>query len=215
MRPVAAQSATGTSTTQRRFPLPIELGGMSMSINGVACGLYYIDRRTITFVVPRGLTPTTGTNTYPLVINNRGIRIRSTLQINPAQPDLFSTTNGEGGRAIAFNVTNRVFTREPFTVMTVSERGGTLVPTQLRLIATGVNGLIAGAVSVRVRDKIYTASSPPIEDEMPGFYRVEFTFDSERSLQGAGDVPVVIIVTEGGQILSSRLDDTAPRIFLL
>ena len=128
---------------------------------------------------------------------------------------MFSTTNGEGGRAIAFNITNRIITTEPFTVMTVSERGGSLVPTKLRLIGTGVNNLNAGSVTIRIRDKTFTAASAPVEDEKPGFYLIEFEFDRERSLQGTGDVPVVIITFSGAQTFSSRLDDTAPRIFLL
>jgi hypothetical protein len=53
------------------------------------------------------------------------------------------------------------------------------------------------------------AVATPVEDEMPGFYRLEFNLSPD--LLGAGDQPIVVILTSGQ---TSRLDDTAPRIFI-
>ena len=52
--------------------MPIELNGVSMSINGAACGLYSVSPTQINFVVPVGLVTNTGTASYPVVINNNG-----------------------------------------------------------------------------------------------------------------------------------------------
>jgi hypothetical protein len=47
----------------------------------------------------------------------------------------------------------------------------------------------------------------------PGVYTVDFTLPPE--LRGAGDQPIIVTVTAAGTQFSSRLDDTAPRLFIL
>ena len=76
----------GSASTTRRPALPVELNGVSVSINGAAAGLYYVSPTQINFVVPQGLTANTADQTYPVVINNNGAVIRSEIQIFSAQP---------------------------------------------------------------------------------------------------------------------------------
>jgi hypothetical protein len=57
------------------------------------------------------------------------------------------------------------------------------------------------------------ADTAPVETDMPGFYQVEFLLTSD--LEGDGDQPIVVTANAGGVIFSSRLDDTAARIFIL
>jgi hypothetical protein len=50
--PVVARTAVGS--LQRRFTLPIELSGVTLTVNGAAAGLQSVSQRQIVFVVPPG-----------------------------------------------------------------------------------------------------------------------------------------------------------------
>lgn len=210
---------TGVGSISRVFQLPIELSGVTMTINGAACGLKAVSRRQITFTVPLGVFPTSGTEVVrPVVINNNGTIIRGNVTIVLARPDVFRTDliPAPGGRARLQNVVNRVPTTEPFNVRTVRIRGGVRVPTILRLYATGIFIPNAAAVTYAVRIGNVTiavpASTAPVPRE-PGVYSIDFTLPPE--LRSAGDQPVVLTVTVGGLTFTSRLDDTAPRTSIL
>ena len=100
-------NASGFSETKRIPPLPVELGGVSVSVDGAAAGLYFVGQasKQINFVVPVGLT--TGVKT--VVVHTRlggGTQIRGSLLIVAAQPDIFTSTMDAGGRAAVLNVTN-------------------------------------------------------------------------------------------------------------
>jgi uncharacterized protein (TIGR03437 family) len=211
------QSATNASESLNRPPLPTELNGVSLEINGAAAGLYFVSPGEIQFVVPPGIPATAITTTYPVVINNNGSVIRSTVQILPAQPDIFTSTQGPGGRAFVFNVTNPlVETAEPFTVTTtyLNAQGQVVTePTKLRIVLTGVRGVTKAQVSVRIGTTDLTGAAiltDALPRDMPGFYQIDVQLPA--SLAGAGDVPIIVTVTINGQVLTSRPADTAPRI---
>lgn len=209
------RNAGGASETLRRPPLPVELNGVSVSINGAAAGLYFVGStpNEIRFVVPIGLAPTTGTNTYPVVINNNGNLIRSTITIQAAQPDIFTSTNDAGGRAQALNITNSLSagTPEPFTV-TSPNSTGQQVATVLRFIVTGVRNATASQTTVRIGTTDITGAAVLFvgPTDTPGFDQVDVQLPA--SLAGAGDVPVIISVTINGVTYTSRPADTAPHI---
>lgn len=208
----ATTFATGAST--RRSPsLPIELSGISMSVNDAAVGLYSVNPRQIVFVVPPGLSVAVAGTSFPVVINIRGHILRGSILLVPTQPDLSTSTNGPGGRAVVTNALNT--TTEPFTVFTVTPRRPR-APTVLRLILTGVSGAPASAISVRIGSLTLTGASirsEGISTEMPGFQRIDVQLPSD--LAGAGDVPIIVIITVTGQTFSSRVEDTAPHILIL
>lgn len=193
------------SENLRRPSLPTELNGVTLAINGAAAPLYFVSPGQINFVVPVGLAALTGTATYPVVINNNGVVIRGTIQIIAAQPDIFTTTNDAGGRAAVFSVTSAgAEMAEPFTV-----------PTTLRIVLTGVRAVPKAQITVRIGTTdltgaaILTDALPRGTNQMPGFYQIDVAVPA--SLAGAGDVPVIVTVTNGG---SSRPADTAPRILI-
>ncbi|HEX8845321.1 MAG TPA: hypothetical protein VF791_11785 [Pyrinomonadaceae bacterium] len=219
----SGQVAGVASESQRRPPLPTELNGVSVSINNAAAGLYFVNPGQINFVVPPGLAPTTGTNTYAVVINNNGTTIRSTIQISIAQPDIFTVTNSFGSnRASALNVTNPLSagSPEPFNVTTtyVNSSGQTVTEaTILRFFVTGVRRITdASQVTVRIGTTDIvgtTAATSPIKiapTDGPGVDQIDVTLPA--SLAGAGDVPVIVTITNSGLTFSSRAADTAPRI---
>jgi uncharacterized protein (TIGR03437 family) len=188
-----------------------------MTINGVACGLISVSQHRIEFVVPPAIASAAAGTSYPLVINNNGLLMKSNVTIVPSRPDIFNKemTIGPGGRANLFNVTNTVHTMEPFVIRTILRRGNRLVPSVLRLKLTGVANVSAGAISVRIGGTTIVGgnirTSPTIIN--PGVY--EFDFELPASVEGAGDQPIIVTVTVDGVSFSSRLDDTSTRVVIL
>jgi len=222
---VVARTAVGS--LQRSFTLPIELSGVTMTVNGAAAGLKSVSQREIVFVVPPGLIAAGSNPTvYPVVVNNNGIVFRGSITIVPARPDVFTffPVPAPNGRARIFNVTNTVFRTEPFNVTTLRIRGGRRVPTVLRLFLTGVNESLVfppatpstAQITIRVGNTEISSSqlltTRPVLRE-PGIYSIDFTLPPV--LQGAGDVPIIISVIINGVTYQSRLDDTAPRFGIL
>ncbi|HEY0461866.1 MAG TPA: hypothetical protein VGC97_22225 [Pyrinomonadaceae bacterium] len=214
-QPVVARTAVGS--LERQFTLPIELAGVTMTINGAACGLKAVGQRQITFVVPPGLFPAATGTVYPVVINNNGVTIKSNVTVVGARPDIFNKlmTLEPLGRAKAFNATNRVLTMEPFTIRTFRLRGSRLVPTVLRVYLTGVNEVASTNFIIRIGNTRITGTSVLTKATLvePGIYTVDFTLPPE--LAGAGDQPLVISVVVNGVTYDSRLDDTTSRVFIL
>jgi uncharacterized protein (TIGR03437 family) len=212
------QSVGAASESTRRPPIPVELNGVTVSINGAAAGLYFVSPGEINFVVPAGLLATAAAGTtYPVVINNNGTTIRSTILLLPAQPDIFTSTMDAGGRAVIFNVTNPAAAlAEPFTVTTtyVNSSGQTVTePTRLQILLTGVRrNTDKTQVAVRIGTTDLTGAAIVLiaPTDTPGWDEIQVTLPA--SLAGAGDVPVIVTVTLGGQTFTSRPADTAPRI---
>jgi uncharacterized protein (TIGR03437 family) len=210
-------NATGGNETTRSPALPIELNGVSVSINGAAAGLYFVgaSEKQINFVVPIGLP--TGLGNVAVNLLNSGANtdtiFHGLVQIVAAQPDIFTTTNGAGGRAAAVNVTNpNNRLPEPFNVTSV-DSGGTTVPTVIELTVTGMR--LAGTAEITVTVGTTQISGANIvfvgpNPAMPGFDVLQFKLP--ETLAGAGDVPVVVSFVRSGTTTSSRPADTAPRI---
>jgi uncharacterized protein (TIGR03437 family) len=216
------------SESRRRPSLPVELTGVSLSINNAAAGLYFVSPTEIQFVVPAGLTPlAAGSATYPVVIHvNDGstVRtIRSALQIVQAQPDIFTRPEAPT-RAFVFNVTNGTSMGEPpdgFPV-TSPNMAGAPSPTILAIFLTGVrNPAITRAnVTVSIGDRNLTGNDIVQltsgserafrPTDMPGVDQLNLQLRADMA--GLGDQPLVISVTIGGQTFTSRPAATAPRI---
>jgi len=203
--PVPASVSNSNASESKRAPaLPIELNGVSISINGAACGIYSVTATSISFVVPIGLLANTGTASYPIVINSNGTVIRGLVAIVPAQPDVFTTTNGPGGRAIVFNVTNPLTPlMEPFNV-TSADGSGTQVPTVLEIHLTGVRNTSPASINVTIGTTVIVASKVILLDQ-PGFEEINITLPATVD---RGDLPLVVTVGTA----SSRPAATGPKI---
>jgi len=208
--PLAPSDANTTGLVEegKRSPaLPVELNGVSVSVNGAAAGLYFVrnSAKQINFVVPVGVS----TGVATVAVANNDTLLRGNLLIVSAQPDIFTTTLDAGGRAIAFNVTdpnNR--TMEPFSVTT----NGT--PTIIELDVTGVRFATLTEITVTVGTTVINGANIVAvqpNTKMPGWDIINFTLPD--SLAGAGDVPVQVTFTRTGGISTvSRPADTAPHI---
>jgi uncharacterized protein (TIGR03437 family) len=211
--PLPASVSNSSASEARRSPsLPIELNGVSMSINGAACGLYSVTASAISFVVPIGLVPNTGTASYPVVINvhnetaGTGTVIRGQVIIVAAQPDIFTDTNGPGGRAVVCNITNPATPGcliEPFNV-TSDDGTGTPVPTVLEIHLTGVRGTTASAINVTIGATAIVPSKV-ISLDQPGFDEIDITLPATVD---RGDLPIVVKVSTA----TSRPTDSAPKV---
>jgi uncharacterized protein (TIGR03437 family) len=214
-RPVVALQAVGS--IKRRPYLPIELSGVSVTINGAACGIKSVSQRRIEFVVPEALQSSASGTIYPLVIYNNGTIMRDWITIVPGQPDVFNREGlvQAGGRSKLFNITNTVWRTEPFVIRTVRIKGNKLVPSRLRLYATGIAQAAAPFIFIRIGDVTIAGSQIVTTATLiePGIYAIDF--DLPESLEGAGDKPVVVTVNVNGVNFTSRLDDTASRTFIL
>ena len=209
LAPSNAQVSSNAASYAKRSPaLPIELNGVSMSINGAACGLYSVGTSPaqISFVVPIGLVPNSGTASYPVVINNNGTVIRGRVVIVAAQPDIFTDSNGPGGRAVVCNVTDPSIPMcviEPFNV-TTPNASGTPVPTVLEVHVTGVRGTAASSITVTIGTTVIVPSNVILLDQ-PGFEEIDFTLPSAVD---RGDLPIVVAVGTA----TSRPAASAPHI---
>ncbi|MGI8786242.1 MAG: hypothetical protein ACR2HG_00590 [Pyrinomonadaceae bacterium] len=213
---VVAQTAVGS--VQRRFTLPIELSGVTVTVNGAAAGLKSVSQRKIVFVVPPGLAAVAAGTVYPVVINNNGVVFRGSVTVVPARPDIFTflPVPAPNGRARIFNATNPVLRTEPFVIRTRKIKGGVFVATVLRLYLTGVNNIPAASINVQFGTgqtgiMVVPTAAPVLRE--PGVYSIDFPIPA--TLQGAGDLPIIVTVTVNGITYQSRLDDTAPRFRIL
>ena len=211
--------------TQRRPPLPVELAGVSVSVSGAAAGLFFVGPNQINFVVPPGLA--SSATAAPVVIFNNGALLRTSVVLNAVQPDVYTSTNGPGGRAAVLNVTNPCVspTGEPFAVTTTRPAGsGTsgdctsgqteTAPTRLLILVTGLRPAPGTTAAVTVRIGTTDLSGANVisfgPSNTPGFDQV--IVELPASLAGAGDVPVIVSAAVGGTTFTSRPADTAPRI---
>ncbi|HEY2847867.1 MAG TPA: hypothetical protein VGI80_08615, partial [Pyrinomonadaceae bacterium] len=203
--PIAAR--TGVGDFARSPILPVELSGVTLTINGAACLLKAVSGRHVDFIVPAGLTAASnGSKSYPFVLINNGIVMRGTMVIVPSRPDIFRLDNvaASGGRTKAFNVTNVVQTREPFVTRTVKIKGGVFVPSTVRFYITGVQGMAPSSIAVRIKDQsVVVFNVVQIE---PGVYGVDVNLTP--AMEGQGDSQVVVTVTLSDGTFTSRLDDT-------
>jgi len=202
-------ATTGIVEEGKRSPaLPVELNGVSVSVGGGAAGLYFVSDtdKQINFVVPPGLPG--GPTIVAINLLNAGANsdtlFRGLLQINNAQPDIFTTANGPGGRAAAMTTAGLV---EPFNVTTDGNA------TVISLSVTGVRLVAPGEVTVTVGTTAINGTaivSVRPNTKMPGFDIIDFALPA--SLAGAGDVPIQVTVTKSLLTTVSRPADTAPHI---
>jgi uncharacterized protein (TIGR03437 family) len=199
----------GGSETDRSPILPIELVGVSVSVNGAAAGLYFVGdspSEGINFVMPTGLAAGVAT----VVVNNNGTVYRGFVQVVPSQPDIFTSTNDALGVAMICNVTNPTVpgcVTGPFPLMS-PDSTGTLVPTVLEIYLTGVRTVAPGEAKVTIGTTDIVPTSVRPNTNMFGFDLIRITLPSTLT---PGTYPVIVTVTKTGTF-QSREATTAPTV---
>ena len=214
----------GGSETTRSPILPVELNGVSVSVNGAAAGLYFVGdspAEGISFVVPIGVSGGVAT----VVINNRNLNggtvYRGFVQIVASQPDIHTTTDDAGGTAEVCNVTNPMATLcvGPFRVMSPADTAGTLAPTKLEINMTGVRLASAAETKVSFVNGMTTTDIVPdsvrANTNMFGFDVITITLPA--SLAGAApiDYKIIVTVTKSGATFTSRPAATASQVTII
>lgn len=83
--------ATAAATT---LPLPIELGGVSVSVDGHPAGLFFVSPTQLNYLVPTGLQP--GKAQVTVEVNDEVVAL-GTLTVNEVAPSLFTAdASGKG-----------------------------------------------------------------------------------------------------------------------
>jgi hypothetical protein len=206
-----------SSETKHSPILPIELNGVSVSINGAAAGLYFVGdapSEGIRFVVPIGL----GSGVATVVVNNRGTTYRGFVLIVPAQPDIFSVPFGPGGTAVVCNVTNTAsgpVCVGPFPA-TSADSTGTQVPTKLQIQLTGVRFAAVAETKVSFVNSSTTVDVVPDSvgpnRNMFGVDFVNITLPSTLAGAAPIDYKLIVTVTRSSVAFTSRPADTAPTV---
>ena len=213
------KTAVGGSETARSPILPVELNGVSVSVNGAAAGLYFVGdspAEGIRFVVPIGVS----TGVATLVINNRGTVFRGFVQIVGAQPDIFTSTNDAGGTAMVCNVTNTAISgcvTGPFQV-TTADSTGTQVPTRLEIYLTGARSALIAETKVSFVNGTTTTDIIPTSvrpnTNMFGQDLINITLPA--SLAGAAPIDYKLIVTvTRTSVFTSRPAATASQVTII
>ena len=218
------KNAVGGSETARTPILPVELNGVSVSVNGAAAGLYFVGdtpAEGISFVMPVGLSGGVATVVVNDQRNNNGTVFRGFVQIVPSQPDIFTSTNGAGGTAVVCNVTNTAVSgcvTGPFKV-TTADSSGTQVPTVLEIHLTGTRLALAAETKVSFVNGTTTTDIIPTSvrpnTNKFGFDLISITLPA--SLAGAApiDYKLVVTVTKSGTAFTSRPSATAPQVTII
>lgn len=205
----ADKNAVGGPEAERSPILPIELNGVSVAVEGATAGLYFVGNdpaEGITFVMPIGLS----TGLKKLVVNNNGTVFRGFVQVVPAQPDIFSSTNDAGGVATVCNITVAgVCTPGPFTL--TSSDGTSIVATQLEIWLTGVRGITTAETRVKIGTTEITPTSVHRNTNKFGFDLITFTLPSSLA---PGTYPLIVTVTKSGTF-QSRAEATAATITII
>ncbi|QQS47708.1 MAG: hypothetical protein IPM66_03360 [Acidobacteriota bacterium] len=87
-------SGQGAATTT---PLPTELSGASVLVDGVPAGLFYVSQTQINYALPRGIAPGV---TVVSVLRNGAVVSQGTIDVAEVAPSLF-TANASGSGAPA------------------------------------------------------------------------------------------------------------------
>jgi uncharacterized protein (TIGR03437 family) len=214
------KTAVGGSETARSPILPVELNGVSVSVNGYAAGLYFVGdtpAEGINFVMPVALAP----RVTAVAVNNRGTAFRGFVNVVIAQPDIFTSTNDAGGTAMACNKTNTAVSgcvTGPFKV-TTADSTGTQVPTVLEIYVTGTRLALATETKVTFVNGTttidVTASSVRPNLNMFGNDLITITLPASLAGMAPIDYKVIVTVTNSAGAFTSRPAATAPQITII
>jgi uncharacterized protein (TIGR03437 family) len=190
----------GTQTAQAKtLPFPNTLGGVQMTVNGVAAPLYSVTPAQISGVVPFATTGTTAT----IVITVNGTKSNSVnVSLSPTAPGIFSLAqNGIGDAAILhgdYSVVNAANPAAPGEIVQVYLTGlgatnpavqdGAAAPTKpLALVPAPVNVYVGGELVTNVQFK-------GLAPTLAGLYQLNIQIPTDIS---PGDLSLAVQTVDG------------------
>lgn len=91
---------TNATETARVLPLPISLGGVSVNVSGIPCGLFYVSPGQLNIQLPDSL-PAGPTELSLTVTTSDGRQLYGKPQVNPHAPGIFTVSGDGTGQAAA------------------------------------------------------------------------------------------------------------------
>lgn len=91
---------TSATETARVLPLPVSLGGVSVTVSGIPCGLFYVSPGQLNILLPENL-PDGPAEVSLTVTASDGRQLYGKPQVNPQAPGIFTITGDGGGQAAA------------------------------------------------------------------------------------------------------------------
>ncbi len=130
-------------------PLPFALGGMSVKINNVDAGLFFVSGQQINLQVPASLADNPSATIT--VTNSDGSTRTGTCVISRSSPGVFTVNSSGIGLAVAQSIRNGVFENifNPDLSPRDVNAGTKTDPTFLVIYATGVRNAPPGSVTVK------------------------------------------------------------------
>lgn len=189
---------TGLAPSQQQaqsFPLPTNLGGVQVTVNGVPAPLTFVSSNQINLIVPYG----TSTNSFATfqVTNNGSASNQVTLYTNASSPGVFALTNNGGmfspgiGPAAVTHADGSLVTQSSpakagETLVLYATGLGAVTPAVGDGVAAPSNPLsnVVENILVEIQDSnsnFYTAAKPSFAGLTPGFaglYQINFVMPS-------------------------------------
>lgn len=179
----------------RDLPLPLELAGTSLTVNGAPAPLFFVSATQINFAVPSSVTPGPATL---IVTTPNGIYSLGTVQIAAAAPAIFTANaSGTGDAAALATPDGALYQQQPFDVLVNGQ------PNILLLFGTGFrraqatnpnddNG-VAESVTATIDGKPATVLYAGAQGSYAGLDQLNIQLPA--SLAGSGPRRVEVVVT--------------------
>ncbi|MBI3425360.1 MAG: hypothetical protein HY011_20700 [Acidobacteria bacterium] len=214
------QTQQNQSYTATTLPLPTTLGGLSVKVNNLDCGLFYAGPTQVNLALP----PLTTEGTATIVVTNSdGSTRTATFNMQRTAPGIF-TARGNGAGAPAALVTTDGINYQPVTNADGSERelsvGTRERPNFLVLFATGIRNAVAAlpndangvaeAITVTFQG-VPGAVSYAARTGLAGLDQINVAIPTE--LAGSGSVRVRVSANGRlSNVVTVRLGGTAPVV---
>jgi uncharacterized protein (TIGR03437 family) len=193
---------SGSTASAQTLPLPTNLGGASVTVNGTKIPLYYVSPTQITAMVPYGISGANGVNYATFNVVNNGTTSDSvTMYVRNTSPGVFSLPQNGSGAAAAehgdYSVVSSSNPAHPGETVTIYLGGlGAVNPSVQEGNAALGNPLSSatGAVSVVVKGQAIAPSFAGLTPTAAGLYQVNVAIPSGLP---AGDADISVVTVEG------------------
>lgn len=183
------QLANATVTTPSGN-LPFQLGGVTVTVNGIAARLIFVSSGQINFVVPDILG---AGDSVEFSVNNNGILSTGKVKLVDFAPGVFSTTGDGKGKASAqcFRVSpdglTAIVTSPPCTIGNASQFD------TLTLYGTGWHNAVS--IQVKIGDQTLTPSFAGPQSELPGLDQINVTLVTALADKTDQEITVTAVST--------------------
>jgi uncharacterized protein (TIGR03437 family) len=193
---------SNSTASAQTLPLPTDLGGVSVTVNGTKIPLFYVSSTQITAMVPYGISPASGVNYATFKVVNNGTTSNSTtMYVRNTSPGVFSLTQNGIGTAAAehgdYSVISTSNPAHPGETIAIYLGGlGAVNPAVQEGSAAPGSSLSSatGGLFVVINSQAITPAFAGLTPGAAGLYQINVTVPSGMS---AGDAVINGVTAEG------------------